>query len=64
MMNSPASGLRVASLIFAVVALAQLVRFLAQAQVTIGSHTIPVWISALLALVAAVLSLWMWKLSK
>jgi uncharacterized membrane protein len=64
MMNSPESGLRVAALIFAVVALAQFIRFLTRAPVTIGSHTIPVWISAFLALVAALLSLWMWKLSK
>jgi len=63
-MNSPASGLRVASLIFAVLALAHLVRLLAQAQVTIGSQTIPVWLSAPLAVIPALLSLWMWKLSK
>ncbi len=63
-MNSQSTGLRVASLIFAAVALGHLVRFLAQTQVTLGSQTIPVWISAPLAVIAALLSLWMWKLSK
>jgi hypothetical protein len=63
-MNSPTTGLRVASLIFAVIALGHLVRLLAQAQVTVGSLTIPVWISAPLAVIAALLSIWMWKLSK
>ena len=63
-MNSAAFGLRVASLIFALVALLQLIRFLTQAKVSIGSHTIPVWISALLALFAAALSFWMWQLSR
>jgi hypothetical protein len=63
-MNSQSTGLRVASLIFAAVALGHLARFLAQTQVTLGSQTIPVWISAPLAVIAALLSLWMWKLSK
>jgi hypothetical protein len=63
-MNSQSTGLRVASLIFAAVALGHLVRFLAQTQVTLGSQTIPVWMSAPFAVIAALLSLWMWKLSK
>ncbi len=63
-MNSPTTGLRVAALLFALFALGHLFRVLASAPVTVGSHTIPVWISVPLALAAALLSFWMWKLSK
>ena len=45
-------------------ALVHVVRLLKHAQVIVGSHTIPLWISGPLAVVAALLSLWMWKLSK
>jgi uncharacterized membrane protein len=63
-MNSQTTGLRVASLVFAVVALGHLVRLLKHAQVIVGSHTVPLWISAPLGVIAALLSIWMWKLSK
>ena len=63
-MNSQTHGLRVASLIFAVIALGHLVRLLKHTQVIVGSHTIPRWISGALAVVAVLLSFWMWKLSK
>ena len=64
MMNSQKIGLRVASLLFALFALGHLLRLLNQAQVIIGTQTIPLWISAPLAVIAALLSFWMWKLSK
>jgi hypothetical protein len=63
-MNSQKTGLRVASLLFAVIALGHLVRLLKHAQVIVGSHTIPLWMSAPLAVIAVLLSFWMWKLSK
>ena len=63
-MNSQKFGLRVASLLFALFALGHLLRLLNQAQVIIGTQTIPLWISAPLAVIAALLSFWMWKLSK
>jgi hypothetical protein len=62
-MNSQTTGLRIASLLFAVFALGHLARLLKHAQVIVGSHTIPLWISAPLAVIAALLSFWMWKLS-
>ena len=62
-MNSQKIGLRVASLLFALFALGHLLRLLNQAQVIVGSQTIPLWISAPLAVLAALLSFWMWKLS-
>jgi uncharacterized membrane protein len=63
-MNSQRTGLRVASLLFAVIALGHLVRLLKHAQVIVDSHTLPLWISAPLAVIAVLLSVWMWKLSK
>jgi len=53
-----------AALLFALFALGHLLRLLSQMQVTVGPQTIPLWISAPLALIAALLSFWMWKLSK
>jgi hypothetical protein len=63
-MNSQTTGLRIASLLFAAIALGHVVRLLKHAQVIVGSHTIPLWISAPLAVIAALLSFWMWRLSK
>jgi hypothetical protein len=63
-MNSQRFGLRVASLLFALLALGYLLRLLSQAQVIVGGLTVPLWISAPLAVVAALLSFWWWKLSQ
>jgi uncharacterized membrane protein len=64
MMNSQKIGLRVASLLFALFALGHLLRLLNHAQVIVGAQTIPLWISAPVAVIAALVSFWMWKLSK
>ena len=63
-MNSQKIGLRVASVLFAIFALLHLLRLLNQVQVIIGGQTIPLWISVLIALIAALLSFWTWKLSR
>jgi hypothetical protein len=63
-MNSQKVGLRVASLLFALFALGHLLRLLKHTHVVLGSHTIPLWISAPIAVIAALLSLWLWKLAK
>jgi hypothetical protein len=57
-------GLRVASVVFALVCLAQLLRLALQIEVIAGGHRLPFWASAIAALVAGSLSLWLWKLSK
>src|SRR6476661_242627 len=62
-MSSQASGLRVASVIFALFAIGHLVRLVTQAQVTVGTYQIPMWVSVLALIVAAILSTWMWRLS-
>jgi hypothetical protein len=62
-MNSPACGLRLASIIAGLVSLAHLVRLFLGFQVLIGSHPIPVWLSGVGFIVMAALSFWLWKLS-
>ena len=63
-MNSQILGLRVAGTIFGLVCLAQLVRFATQVEILVGGHSIPLWPSAVAAVITASLGLWLWKLSK
>jgi hypothetical protein len=62
-MNSPKTGLRVASVFFGVFAIAHLVRLINQAQVTVGTLTIPIGLSWIALIVAAILCAWFWRLS-
>jgi hypothetical protein len=62
-MSSQAAGLRVASVIFALFAIGHLVRLFEQAQVTVGTYQIPMWISVVALIIAITLSIWMWRLS-
>ena len=62
-MNSPVCGLRVASIIAGLVGVAHLLRLFIGFQVLVGSHPIPVWLSAVGLVVMGVLSFWLWKLS-
>jgi len=63
-MNSPTTGLRVASIIFGIFAIGHLLRLITRAQVTLGTHTIPMGLSWIALIVAAILCIWMWRLSK
>jgi hypothetical protein len=62
-MNSPTTGLRVASIIFALFALGHIARLIKQAPVIVGSHHISMWVSVVALIVAGGLSIWMWRLS-
>jgi uncharacterized membrane protein YecN with MAPEG domain len=62
-MNSQRTGLRVASVIFAIFAIGHAVRLLRHTQVIVGSHMIPMGLSWVALIVAAVLCIWMWRLS-
>jgi hypothetical protein len=62
-MNSPRAGLRVAAIVFGLVCLGHLWRLLRHLDVRMGSYDIPMWVSAVGAIIAGGLSLWMWKLS-
>jgi hypothetical protein len=62
-MNSPRTGLRVASVIFAIFAIGHLVRLINQAQVTVGRLTIPMGVSWVALIVAVILCMWLWRLA-
>jgi uncharacterized membrane protein YecN with MAPEG domain len=62
-MNSPTTGLRVASIIFGIFAIGHVLRLIKHAQVIVGSHTIPMGLSWVALIVAAILCIWFWRLS-
>jgi len=62
-MNSQKTGLRLASIFFAIFAIGHILRLINHAQVTLGTHTIPMGVSWVALIVAALLSIWMWRLS-
>ena len=62
-MSSQRTGLRVASILFAIFALGHVLRLINHCQVTIDTHTIPMSVSWIALIVAAVLCIWLWRLS-
>lgn len=62
-MNSPMMGLRVASIVFLLMSLAQLGRLAVQPQVLVAGYEMPLWPSALALVFLAVLRFWMWRLT-
>jgi len=62
-MNSQKTGLRVTSIIFAIFVVGHLLRLIKHSQVTVGTHTIPMGVSWVALIVAAILCIWMWRLS-
>jgi hypothetical protein len=62
-MNSRTVGLRVAGVIFALVCLAQLTRLWARVEVLVAGYALPLWPSAIAAVVAGGLCYWMWRLA-
>lgn len=63
-MNSQMLGLRVASVVFGLVSLAQLGRLVTGADVSLAGHVFPLWPSGVAFVVAGGLCLWMWRLSR
>ena len=62
-MNSQTVGLRVAAVMFGLVALVQLVRLVLRFEVLVNGHAMPFWPNALAFVIATGLSVWMWRLS-
>jgi hypothetical protein len=62
-MNSPKTGLRVASVFFGIFAIGHLLRLITHAQVTVGTLTIPMGVSWVALIVALILCVWFWRLS-
>ena len=63
-MKSQILGLRVASVIFGLMSLAQLLRLVIQPEVLVNGHRMPLWPSTLAVIILAGLSVWLWKLSR
>jgi len=63
-MRPQITGLRVASVVFGLMAIAQLVRLVIRPEVLVGGHLMPLWPSVLAFPILGGLSLWMWVLSR
>jgi hypothetical protein len=61
--NSPKTGLRVASILFGIFAIGHLLRLINQAQVTVATLTIPMGLSWIALIVAGILCVWFWQLA-
>jgi hypothetical protein len=64
MVNSAITGLRVACVVFGLMAIAQLVRLVIRPEVLVAGHLMPLWPSVLAFIFLSALSLWMWKLAR
>jgi hypothetical protein len=62
-MTSQVTGLRVASVVFGLMAIAQLARIVIRPEVVVGGHAMPLWPSVLAFVFLGGLCLWMWKLA-
>ena len=63
-MRSQITGLRVASVIFGLMALAQLMRLITHPVVFVGGAPMPLWPSFLGFIIMGGLSFWMWALTQ
>ena len=63
-MNSQNGGLRVASVVFGLMCLAQLARLLIRPEVIVAGHLVPLWPSVIAVVLLAALSLWLWTLAR
>jgi hypothetical protein len=62
-MHPQRTGLRVASIIFGIFAIGHLIRLIKQAPVTVGTMAIPMGVSWIALIIAAILCIWLWRLS-
>jgi hypothetical protein len=62
-MNPQQTGLRVASILFAIFAIGHLLRLIKQIPVQVGNYQIPMGLSWVALIIAAILCIWLWRLS-
>jgi len=62
-MNSKTTGLRVASIVFAIFALGHAARLYNHTKVVAATHQIPMEVSWVALIIAAGLCIWMWRLA-
>ena len=63
-MRSQITGLRVASMVFGLMALAQLVRLITHPAMYVAGSPMPLWPSFLGFIIMGALSFWMWNLTQ
>ena len=63
-MNPQTKGLRIASMIFGLMAIVQLCRAVVGAEVIVAGYHIPLWASVVASVFLGALSIWMWKLAR
>ena len=63
-MNSQDIGLRVASIVFGVLAVVQLLRLALRPEVLVNGTVIPLWPSIIAVIVLAALCAWLWALTR
>jgi hypothetical protein len=62
-MNSNVLGLRLASVVFGLICLVQLLRLIINPELVVAGHQVPLWPSGVALVVLGSLSVWMWKIS-
>lgn len=62
-MNSRIAGLRVASAVFGLMSVGQLLRLVLQLNVTVAGHPLPLWPSGVALVIVGGLCVWLWRLS-
>jgi hypothetical protein len=63
-MSPQITGLRVAAVVFGIMAVAQLCRLLVQPTVLVAGHMVPLWPSVIAVLVLGGLCAWLWNLTR
>jgi hypothetical protein len=62
-MNSPTCGLRVASVVFGLICLGQLLRIILRIQLLVGTCYVHRWHSAVVVVITGLLCVWLWMLA-
>ena len=62
-MSSRTTGLRVASVVFGLMAVAQFLRLAIRPEIVVAGAPVPLWPSVLALIFLSGLSIWMWKLA-
>ncbi|MDD2762458.1 MAG: hypothetical protein PHE83_00635 [Opitutaceae bacterium] len=62
-MNSPSCGLRVASVVFGLMCLGQLLRIILRIQIHVGDCYVHRWVSAIAVVITGLLCAWLWRLA-
>jgi hypothetical protein len=62
-MNSRITGLRVASVIFGLMVIAQLARLIMRPEILVAGWAMPLWPSVVAVAILGALSMWLWNLA-